>query len=125
MEEIMRFTTGLLAPGLALWLAIGGTAFAQVKQPLQQPAQEPSAQMPQPDPNSAPPDKYGKPIDPRPVTKDGSSSAPLSDDLARSQGVVHPTGKVDPGMSQQPPDPGPKSTPVIKPPPAGSGVTPE
>ena len=117
MEEIMRSTAGLLA----LWLAIGGTAFAQV----QQPAQQPSAQMPLADPNSAPPDKYGKPIDPRPVTKDGSSSTPLSDDLARSQGVVHPTGEVDPGMSQPPPDPGPQSTPVIKPPPMGTGATPE
>jgi hypothetical protein len=105
-------TTGFLA----LLLVASGTAFAQVQTP---------AQGPQPDPNAAPPDKYGAPIDPRPKSTD-SSQAPLSQDLSRSDGVVHPTGSVDPGMSQTPPDPGPNSTPVIKPPPTGStGVNPQ
>ena len=102
----MRMTAGLLA----LLLVTSGTAIAQVPAPTQ---------APQPDPNAAPPDKYGTPIDPRPKSIDGSQ-APLSDDLSRSGGVVHPTGSVDPGMSQAPPDPGPKSTPVIKPPPTGA-----
>lgn len=104
----MRMTAGLLA----LWLAASGTAFAQT-----QPA-------PSPDANNAPPDKFGTPIDPRPKSTDGSS-APLSDALSRSQGVVHPTATVDPGMSQTPPDPGPKSMPVIKPPPQDTGVAPK
>lgn len=104
----MRMTAGLLA----LCLVASGTAFAQT-QPT-----------PQPDPNSAPPDKYGTPIDPRPKSTDGSS-APLSDALSRSQGVVHPTATVDPGMSQTPPDTGPQSMPVIKPPPTDSGVAPK
>ncbi len=118
----MRMTTGLLA----LWLTASGTAVAQVPTPAQSPTHSPQAQQaPQPDPNAAPPDKYGAPIDPRPKGTD-APPAPLSEDLSRSGGVVHPTGSVDPGMSQSPPDPGPKSTPVIKPPPAGStGVTPE
>ena len=103
----MRMTTGLFV----LWLAASGTAFAQT-----QPA-------PTPDSHNAPPDKFGTPIDPSPKSTAGSA-APLSDELSRSQGVVHPTGSVDPGMTQTPPDPGPKSMPVIKPPKA-SDVAPK
>jgi hypothetical protein len=99
----MRFTAGLLV----LCLAASGAALAQT------PA------TPQTDPNSAPPEKFGAPIDPHPKSTDGST-APLSDTLSRSQGVVHPPTTVDPGMSQTPPDPGPKSTPVIKPPATGN-----
>ncbi|HEV2675619.1 MAG TPA: hypothetical protein VGV37_13830 [Aliidongia sp.] len=104
----MRWTTGILA----LWLAASGAAYAQTRI------------TPQPDPNSAPPDKFGAPIDPHPKSTDGSA-APLSEELSRSQGVVHPTGSVDPGMSQTPPDPGPRSMPVIKPPAKDDGIAPK
>jgi hypothetical protein len=95
-----------------LGLAMSGTALAQVPAPVQ------------PDPNSAPPDKIGPPLDQRPVPQTGTAE-PLSKDLARSQGVVHPPAAIDPGMSQTPPDPGSQSTPVIKPPAAESGAVPK
>ena len=95
----MRLTAGIVF----LCLAMSGTALAQVPTPAQ------------PDPNSAPPDKIGPPLEQHPVPQTGTAE-PLSKGLARSQGVVRPPATVDPGMSQTPPDPGPQSTPVIKPP---------
>lgn len=49
----------------------------------------------------------------------GSSAEPLSRQLDRSGGVLHPPTNVDPGMTQTPPKIGGRSTPVIPPP--GSG----
>lgn len=103
----MRLTAGIVA----LCLAMSGAALAQ-------------AQVTSPDPNSAPPDKIGPPLETHPVPQTGTAE-PLSRNLSRSQGVVHPPPAVDPGMSQTPPDPGPQSTPVIKPPSTDSGVAPK
>jgi hypothetical protein len=58
----------------------------------------------------------------------GSSTAPLSEKLDRSGGVIHPPSGVDPGIKQDPPAIGSHSTPVIPPPgsPGGkSGVNPK
>jgi hypothetical protein len=55
----------------------------------------------------------------------GGSNEPLSDKLDRSGGIIHPPGDVDPGMTQAPPHAGSKSTPVIPPPGAKSGVNPK
>ena len=104
----MRLTAGIAA----LCLAMSGTALAQVQV------------APQPDPNSAPPDKIGPPLEEHPVPQTGTAE-PLSRDLSRSQGVVRPPPAIDPGMSQTPPDPGPQSTPVIKPLAPDSGVAPK
>jgi hypothetical protein len=46
----------------------------------------------------------------------GSSTEPLSNQLNRSGGVIHPPSGVDTGMTQTPPKIGPHSTPVIPPP---------
>ena len=53
----------------------------------------------------------------------GSSTEPLSKQLDRSGGILHPPGNVDPGITQAPPKIGPQSTPVI-PPPGSSGESP-
>ncbi len=104
----MRLTAGLITLGLIL----GGSALAQTPVPAQ------------PDPNSAPPDKIGPPLEQHPVPQTGTA-APLSKELSQSQGVVHPPSDIDPGMSQTPPNPGVNSTPVIKPPAPGSAVQPQ
>jgi hypothetical protein len=52
----------------------------------------------------------------------GSSTEPLSNQLDRSGGVIHPPD-VDPGIAQSPPKIGSQSTPVI-PPPGSSGDSP-
>jgi hypothetical protein len=50
------------------------------------------------------------------VTEEGKSGAPLSEQLAKSDGVLHPAQpSVDQEMAQQPPSTGPNSTPVITP----------
>lgn len=49
----------------------------------------------------------------------GSSSEPLSDRLDRSDGVIRPPARMDPGMTQKPPAAGRQSTPVIPPPGTG------
>jgi len=108
----MRLTAGLLALGLV----ISGTALAQVPAPAQAPSL--------PDMNNAPPDKIGPPLEQHPVPQTGSA-APLSRELSRTDGVVHPPASIDPGMSQTPPDPGAQSMPVIKPPSPDTGVTPK
>jgi len=109
----MRLTAGLLTLGLVL----GTAALGQTTVP------------PAADPNSAPPDKIGPPLEQHPTTRDGAQTGaaepPLSRELQHSEGVVHPPSDVDPGMTQTPPNPGAGSTPVIKPPPPGSGVTPQ
>jgi hypothetical protein len=43
----------------------------------------------------------------------GRSSEPLSHQLNRSGGVVHPPTNIDPGITQPAPDIGPHSMPVI------------
>lgn len=53
----------------------------------------------------------------------GSSTEPLTDKLNRSGGVIRPPEGVDPGMTQNPPQIGSQSTPVI-PPPGSSGDSP-
>ena len=111
----MRLTAGLLTLGLI----ISGTALAQVAAPT--PAQAPSL----PDTNNAPPDKIGPPLEQHPVMPQTGSAAPLSKELSRTDGVVHPPSSIDPGMSQMPPDPGAQSTPVIKPPSPDQGVAPK
>jgi hypothetical protein len=58
----------------------------------------------------------------------GSSTEALSEKLDRSGGVIHPPSGVDPGIKQDPPAIGSRSTPVIPPPgsPGGkSGVNPK
>ncbi|HLZ64652.1 MAG TPA: hypothetical protein VKQ29_00410 [Aliidongia sp.] len=104
----MRFTASIAV----LCLALAGPALAQVPVPEQ------------PDPNSAPPDKIGPPLEQHTVPPTGAVE-PLSKDLSRTKGVVHPPPAIDPGMSQTPPDPGPRSMPIIKPPPTDSGVAPQ
>lgn len=104
----MRLTAGLLALGLVL----AAPALAQTQAPSP------------PDSNSAPPDKIGPPLDQHPVPQTGTA-APLSKELSRTDGVVHPSSTIDPGMTQTPPDPGARSTPVIKPPSPDSGVAPK
>ena len=54
----------------------------------------------------------------------GSSSEPLSHQLSRSGGVIHPPVNVDPGITQPAPHIGPHSMPVI-PPPDTPGGNPE
>jgi hypothetical protein len=50
------------------------------------------------------------------VTEEGKSGAPLSQQLSKSDGVLHPAEPaVDPGMAQAPPSTGPNSMPVITP----------
>jgi len=53
----------------------------------------------------------------------GSSSEPLSHQLSRSGGVIHPPANVDPGITQPAPDIGPHSMPVIPPPDTPGGNT--
>jgi len=64
------------------------------------------------------------PQDQRPMPQTGTAT-PLGTELSRTDGVVHPSSRIDPGMSQTPPDPGARSTPMIKPPTPESGVTPK
>lgn len=116
----MRLTAGLLTIGLV----ISGTALAQIQAPAEQPSQAPARAPSLPDTDHAPPDKIGPPLDQHAVPQTGSA-APLSKELSRTDGVVHPPASVDPGMSQSPPDPGERSTPVIKPPTPATGVAPK
>ena len=104
----MRLSTGLLALGLVL----SGPTLAQVQTPSL------------PDPNSAPPDKIGPPLEQHPVPQTGTAE-PLSKVLSRTNGLVRPPTSIDPGMSQPPPDPGERSMPVIKPPTPDSGMAPK
>ncbi len=104
----MRSTAGLLAIGLLL----AAPVLAQTQAPSP------------PATDRAPPDKIGPPLDPRAEPQTGTA-APLSTELSRTDGVVHPSSRIDPGMSQTPPDPGAQSTPVIKPPTPDSGVAPK
>ena len=80
-----------------------------------------AAQNPGPDlpgaartaPNAAKPDG-AKPSDAK--TEEGKSGAPLSEQLSKSDGVLHPAQPaVDQEMAQDPPPTGPNSTPVITP----------
>jgi len=80
-----------------------------------------AAQSPGPDipgatgkaPSAAKPDG-AKPDDAK--TEEGKSGAPLSEQLSKSDGVLHPAQPaVDQEMAQQPPATGPNSTPVITP----------
>ena len=75
-----------------------------------------AAQSPGPDvpgatrtaPNGAKPDEA--------KTEEGKSGAPLSEQLSKSDGVLHPAQPaVDQDMAQPPPATGPNSTPVITP----------
>ena len=75
-----------------------------------------AAQSPGPDipgasrtaPNGAKPDEA--------KTEEGKSGAPLSEQLSKSDGVLHPAQpSVDQEMAQRPPSTGPTSTPVITP----------
>jgi hypothetical protein len=94
----MRLTASIIILGLAA----SGSALAQTS----------GVQ-----PGSPPPPSSSAPSEP--------GAVPLSKDLSHSDGVVHPTATVDPGMSKTPPDPGPQSTPVIPPPTNGSTVVPK
>jgi hypothetical protein len=58
----------------------------------------------------------------------GGSTAPLSEKLGRSGGVIRPPSDVDPAIKQEPPAIGSESTPIIPPPgtPGGKpGVNPK
>jgi hypothetical protein len=51
-----------------------------------------------------------------PKTEEGKTGAPLSEQLSKSDGVLHPAQPaVDQDMAQPPPPTGPNSTPVITP----------
>ena len=56
------------------------------------------------------------PQDPRSTGSVGSSSAPLSDKLDRTDGVIRPPADIAPEMSVRPPVPNPGTTRVIPPP---------
>ncbi|WP_262269082.1 hypothetical protein [Microvirga yunnanensis] len=56
------------------------------------------------------------PQDPRSTGSVGSSSAPLSEKLNRTDGVIRPPANLAPDMSVRPPVPDPGTTPVIPPP---------
>ena len=56
------------------------------------------------------------PQDPRSTGSVGRSTAPLSDKLDRTDGVIRPPANIAPEMSVRPPVPKPGTTPVIPPP---------
>jgi hypothetical protein len=73
-------------------------------------------------------DKPGPGKIPEDPATSGGSTAPLSEKLGRSGGVIHPPSDVDPAIKQEPPAIGSQSTPIIPPPgtPGGKpGVTPK
>ena len=56
------------------------------------------------------------PQDPRSTGSVGNSSAPLSDKLESTGGVIRPPANIAPDMAVRPPVPDPGTTPVIRPP---------
>lgn len=94
----------------ALLAALIGPAAAQTRPD--------PAQRPEPAPSTAPPEKIAPapnaPGDAR--ESSGSSGTSLGERLSGSDGVIKPPPQVDPGMTRQAPDPGPRSMPVIAPP---------
>ena len=93
-----------LAAALAVLLSAAPLAAGAAEtrpDPAQRP--EPAPQSAPGNPAAAPPEKVAPP-------------EPLSDQLARSGGTIKPPADIDPGMTQTPPDPGPRSMPVIPPP---------
>jgi hypothetical protein len=94
--------------GAPLGIASGETR----PDPAQRP--EPAPQSAPGNPNAAPPEKLERSGDAR--EDSGDPGASLSDRLSRSQGTIKPPRDVDPGMAAAPPDPGPRSMPVIRPP---------
>jgi hypothetical protein len=88
-------------------------AFAQTSGALQYPPPSVGGDA-QPYPRRAQP-KTAVPMEPDEGIS-GSSSEPLSHQLSRSGGVIHPPANVDPGITQPAPDIGPHSMPVIPPP---------
>ena len=64
-------------------------------------------------------DVEGKPDpqqDPRSTGSVGASSAPLSEKLNRTDGVIRPPANIAPEMAVRPPEPNPGTTRVIPPP---------
>jgi hypothetical protein len=77
---------------------------------------------------SPPADKPAPGKIPEDPATSGGSTAPLSEKLGRSGGVIHPPSDVDPAIKQEPPAIGSQSTPIIPPPgtPGGKpGVNPK
>jgi hypothetical protein len=127
MEGLMTGDHFRLAALLALVLAATQPTGAGA-QPRPDPTQkpEPAPQSAPGNPQAAPPERIAPPA--ATPEDSGGSGAPLSDRLSRSQGTIKPPANVDPGMAAVPPDPGPRSMPVIPPPgtPGGnSTVTPK
>lgn len=61
------------------------------------------------------------PQDPRSTSSVGGSSAPLSEKLESTGGVIRPPSDIAPSMAVRPPVPDPGTTPVIPPPGAPGG----
>ena len=75
-----------------------------------------------PSPNTPQADSEGQPDpqqDPRSTGSVGRSSAPLSEKLNQTDGIIRPPAKIAPEMAVRPPDPG--TTRVIPPPPPPAG----
>jgi hypothetical protein len=106
---------------IALLLAmipLAGASAQSRPDPTERP--EPAPETAPGNPATVPPEKMAPP-DAR--ASSGSSGGTLGDDLSRSHGLIEPPAGIDPHMATHPPDPGPRSTPVL-PPPGGRGGDP-
>jgi hypothetical protein len=86
-------------------------------------AEAAAAQIPLPSPNTPQADSEGQPDpqqDPRSTGSVGRSSAPLSEKLNQTDGIIRPPAKIAPEMAVRPPDPG--TTRVIPPPGSPGGA---
>ena len=104
--RVLHLTPKALAVAAAL--ALASAAAAQVT-----PQTDPNGQI---DPDKTPPEKYGAPIKPRPMPLDKNATGSVD---SPHGSVIAPQPGIDPNMTKPPPNPGPDSTPIIKPPPNG------
>ena len=103
---------------LLLTMAPLAEAAAQLRpDPTQRPEQAPETAAD--NPSAAPPEKIAPPD----ARASSGSSGTLGDELSRSHGTITPPAGIDPGMTKQAPDAGPRSTPVL-PPPGSAGDDP-
>jgi hypothetical protein len=93
------------ASALLLAASFAAPAAAQTQAP-QNPVQPQPRDPNMPSPQNTIPEK---------VDSTGSTGT-LSDKLEKSEGVIRPSGNIDPGITVRPPVPNPGTTPVITPP---------
>jgi hypothetical protein len=123
MTNCLRVGAATLLPMSLIALSLAAAPLVAGAQPRPDPAQrpEPAPQSAPGNPGAAPPEKIAPAPNPR--EDSGSSGEPLGDRLSRSNGTITPPRDVDPGMTTQPPDPGPRSMPVLPPPGTGGNST--